>query len=100
MGREGVDPDLAAAREAVQELLAALPDWAITLSEGRLEGRLWVVLAYDFRSVRRYAKRRTIEGTGRTEAAALLDLAAKLRRVNPVPSGEAPRPHVPRSGWT
>jgi len=93
------DPDLAAAREAVQEALATLPDWQAIPPSQRSGGRLWVAYAFEARSSRRYSHPQTLEGVGTTEVAALRDLQAKLRRLRPPPPTASAQPHTPRSGW-
>jgi len=93
------DPDLAAALEAVQQVLATLPGWQAIPPTQRAGGRWWVAYAFEARTIRPYSRPRSIEGVGSTESTALRDLAAKLRRLRPPPLSASAQAHTPKSGW-
>jgi hypothetical protein len=89
-----------AAREAVRAALGTLPRWELGPLVQQAAGRLWRITARDTRPVKPGRRPSIIDGVGTTEALALQDLAAHLRRraeLTP-PVSETPQPHK-SSGW-
>ena len=72
--------DTEAAWEAVHAALDRLPGWEATRLHWHPDERRWVAGAFYAGHLRRFEPRTDVEAPGTSEAEALMELAAALRR--------------------